>query len=197
MTMLATLQARVRELEVKLVEAAAASERELDTLRAENTRLKGEVERLDKLRAEAVQSESHWREQAHALRDANTPLKERVAALEKQLAGAMTTWCPAAIDGLPTCKCGRFAIGDGRSRSWIWRENGIDHGPWVCGPTSDSAALRNPAGGPEQNRGAAALRPAGSHAFVPAPFYPDKCDAQLDDNGRPRTCTRPRAEHQS
>jgi hypothetical protein len=34
------------------------------------------------------------------------------------------------------------------------------------------------------------------HIFVPAPFYPNRCDVKVDDAGRPRTCGRPRAEHE-
>jgi hypothetical protein len=33
------------------------------------------------------------------------------------------------------------------------------------------------------------------HVFTPAPFYPDRCDVKVDDDGRVRTCGRPRAEH--
>jgi hypothetical protein len=35
------------------------------------------------------------------------------------------------------------------------------------------------------------------HTFLPAPFYPDRCDRKIDDKGRPRTCARPLSEHKA
>lgn len=36
-----------------------------------------------------------------------------------------------------------------------------------------------------------------SHEFVAAPYYPDKCDVMVDEDGRVKRCCAPRLDHLS
>jgi len=196
----------LEELKRSLVQAGLEAGHKIGELRDANARLEREAaENMEALRM-AGQVQHVLRDERDRALAANTllreerdRLRERASLAEARLLGiadGMEAWArtvrsfdSSVIEGVD------FAAAI-EAKARVIRAMV----PAVTGTTSGQPALPpfeitdGPAE-PEPQRPRAVGELA--HAFVPAPFYPEACDAKVDDDddGRVRTCGRPRGEH--